>query len=838
MKKVVTVAACALLAGLLLWTWSPWSADGARTSAPEGDVAMPAVANLQPAPARPADTVRVPATSPTTTTSEGRPTIFGRLLGPAGHALAGVALELVEAGHRLERPMRIVGTSDADGRFAFRFTPVATSHYYLAARPADAACHWWSWMELQPDDSKDLGDVRLDAAATLTVRVLDGSGKLLPHPWQVRAQWSSEDAGVHSWSYDRKAIEYPTVDMDRTGTADAHGEARLVALASGRVSVTASYGHARTARATVDLDAATPAEVALRYEGPAVEGVVALRVQRPTYDGQLLDPNRVVLQGPGIAPRHPSRALRFTDVPAGSYTLTIDDPRYEPCVVPHVQPGPEFVEVALRGSATIDLRVTDVPGGKPCTRYRVTASASATPFGAGSQTELAPMADRPDGRVVLAGVLPGTWRLFIFAPGQSMGEPIADLAPREHRIVTTSFGARGSIAGTVVEHDRATPCAKMPVELLRPAEVGDSAASAVHTPLDGPPPTADEKRAARTRIAMLWTDEKGAFAFASLDPGRYVVRALTGAQVEQVVTVEAGREARPQLVLPPASWITGKLIGPEGAVFQRFYLWFESESPPSGFSRGVEADGSFRLGPISPTHGRVLLHIGNHTNPHRLLEKITLEHGAPTVRTYDVRQFWPGTARVNVASNGRPVTDFTAWLHAPGASYFTGYHEDGDRQGSATVPEVVAGRYQVTICDKTQRAWKVTLPSLLELLPGGETEFACALQLAARDVRFVDTATGEPLAATKLVLMHVEPLQEQGSDWTTDADGTVRLALPVGESFYVRRHSDVRRHVYDTGQNLVSYARIVEPMRDQPIDFVWAEGAETDPLTVRVPRMQ
>jgi hypothetical protein len=367
--------------------------------------------------------------------------------------------------------------------------------------------------------------------------------------------------------------------------------------------------------------------------------------------------------------------------------------------------------------------------------------------------------------------------------------------------------------------------------LFRPAESGDSPKSPMITLFGGGQPTPEDRLRSRVQVAMAWTDDAGAFRFGGLDPGPYVVRALVtnGTETEKAIRVEAGRDAKARLALPPAAKITGRLIGPEGATFEKFALGLETEAAPgtwsSSYSRLVERDGRFRIGPIAAARVRVFLHFGNHTNPHRVLEELALVAGSDVAREYDVRPLWPGTVEVRATRDGQPLTDFTAWLHEEGKPSYTGYQDRGNRDGLARVGQVLAGRYRVTIADRTQRAWSSTTSEVVELAPGGAAQCSVALRLVERELQLLDAKTKEPLAATKVTLLQAEPLQRQGSEWTTDAAGRLRLVLPAGEGYYLRRTADVWKVVFDPARNLVSYDAIESHLRGQPPDFVWGDVA-------------
>src|SRR5690606_24722186 len=110
----------------------------------------------------------------------GGATLVGRLLLPGGGPAPEVALSLSAQPLRARGAAswrKLEGASGPDGRFEFAFDPRSVRSLDLRAEAPGLVPRRWSWPTISPGERVDLGDVELERAATLEVRIVDARGR-------------------------------------------------------------------------------------------------------------------------------------------------------------------------------------------------------------------------------------------------------------------------------------------------------------------------------------------------------------------------------------------------------------------------------------------------------------------------------------------------------------------------------------------------------------------------------------------------------------------------------------------------------------------------------------
>lgn len=198
--------------------------------------------------------------------------------------------------------------------------------------------------------------------------------------------------------------------------------------------------------------------------------------------------------------------------------------------------------------------------------------------------------------------------------------------------------------------------------LLDPAAriTGRVVSQATGEPVRGALVRADREEVASVSI-LVSSDERGRFAFASLDPGAYQLSARLGAAVGfrtgKLAVTSAGHVDDIVITLEPAFAIIGRVLAPDGQPVGGAHLWMEESK---GFEPGVpsgpavassRSDGRYRVEGVLP--GRFW--IGAKADRHGPSRARALEVGDGDVSVDIVLAPGAGLSGVVIAHDGRPV---------------------------------------------------------------------------------------------------------------------------------------------------------------------------------------
>lgn len=372
------------------------------------------------------------------------------------------------------------------------------------------------------------------------------------------------------------------------------------------------------------------------------------------------------------------------------------------------------------------------------------------------------------------------------------------------------------IEGRVLRDD-GTPANGAQVGLFLPALVDDGDASPF-----GPQPDRPSRIHDGTRLVKRWTkcDENGLFLFGDAEPGTWIVRAEEGPLLAVASTpfALAPGDSRVDMVLqlPPAAWIEGRVIVPEGRTLENLCLELRARGEPTSArwhpSPGLElaslrcrpdADARFRFGPVetglhtvglvidtglehrgnvSPFAGSVVPVLDLYLGPGPTERDVDLRGGFPAVvavkidvEVYDPHQpDRPFTSKeignivvVLTPLDGTPARESRAFNARAGA-----VHECGP---------IAPGAWSVTARFGGMGPWTWPLATALRLDPAERVEIERRIRIARTRVRFFDDATSEPLANRPVEIGLASSSGATSYFHRTGGDGWLDLALPPGD---------------------------------------------------------
>jgi hypothetical protein len=312
----------------------------------------------------------------------------------------------------------------------------------------------------------------------------------------------------------------------------------------------------------IDVAAGQETKSDITYAGPDNDSrVVVITFCQPffVFAGE---PAEVLLSAAGFETRtatkiaHSSQSFSFEDVPPGSYTVEVRDPRFQPWWKIGVHPG-ETVKANLKGSSAASLKVVDAASGAPVEKFALDVRFDHVNFSP-NIVRILETKDSPPPSGLFDGLIPHDQTLIVHAEGFAAYEvPVPDLKPGETRALVARVGLGAALAGRVV-----TGSAKKPL----------IAAHVALFPVSNTDQDSAFSRGERDPNAR--SSESGAegrFSFDRVPPGSYMLRASSGklfaAQQKVTVTDNKG-PSEIEIVLPAPAYLVGKLIGPDGANFE------------------------------------------------------------------------------------------------------------------------------------------------------------------------------------------------------------------------------------------------------------------------------
>lgn len=711
--------------------------------------------------------------------------------------------------------------TDSSGRFETSFLAPRAYAFSLRSKLEGYAADRWNWVELLPGSQLDLGTIALRKGGTIDGQLLRSDGSLVVgESWRIQAR---EQAAP---SANGRCAIYHNVDLN-----EQTGRFRLEDLPPGSVRVEArSKLFGKTTGRTIQVKASTSTSVDLLHTGasPTARLVLLMRHSYSTFLAapapekiRLLDDsvgNPIAKRLDGV----PS-AFYFDELLPGSYTIEIDDPRFE-LVRGEALPTGVPIEVQLQGSASLSLAVRDSSGqtvpidGVRLECLDVLALEAGLPAledaSAGPRIRhLDADSELLDGEQ-LHGLIPGSYRLRV--DGGVAGSStvlVQNLAAGEERVVEVNLSNAGTsgVHGWVVDAS-GWPASSVEVLLVHSASESDSPASPVLG--KGEMVWPDTKH--RKLIASQATDNEGRFAFDHPGPGSFAV-------VAQDQSLKAGSDSFEltagvghgdlELRLPARASLQGHISGPltSSTAGLRVLVAPASTDPKSMefavvLARGprpLNADGSFEVlglvsGPTTvflflPRAARapggdgsnfvteVGLSGSSGDDDYVALPTFELSPGINT-REFDIAEVFPSHAQVEVRVDGLLAPELLVQL-GRSESFGQGGGRIGYTDSNGTAASIVdfPGSRWVEVQDR-KKGWRYCEPVPLELSPGGSASTSVEIELREGHLSLIDEQ-GQAIAGAAVQVT----LEEGGkSGWvgplrTTDANGRLEMTLVPGE---------------------------------------------------------
>lgn len=707
--------------------------------------------------------------------------VRGRLFDPDGAPVPGAELTLHGWGRSGKSEKQdVTSSSAADGTFEISITPNEENQYTLRVDHTELARIGWRWHELTKGQEIDLGDVTMPWTGRIEGRLLNKDrepiGDTRPIQIVIHAEPEGHFVPHRGTVYSASGVVDPltsTFVMER------------VPVGRSRLKLESYLGWSEGPEVEVTARGLTPIDVV--YTGHALRNVIYVAAMG-------VDSEHIRLTGSAIEPRFPERALApsyshvFEDVPDGSYTITMDDPRYVSVVLEDIEPGPVPVLIRRKASSGLLLTVVDAEDGSIISSYTYNGDA------AGSGRENEPT-------FLIEGLRSGRDVEYrIGAPGyaEAVGE-LEPLQPGEIRSVRIELTPPGRIHG-VVRFENGEPAPSTKVSLYLPAEADDSSASIFL------PETVHTGGRSRYRLERESkdTDTSGYFEFPGLSSDRYILLAKspTGLiTVRDSIHIDASdREPEVELTLPPGVSLHGRVHGPEGSVGSPLWLFFGADysdvpvfkfvarsTKGAGFE--IDVDGSYRTTWLPPGRLHVWAGLDEYARPRiEALELGPIDLSAPGVvrRDFDLGEEYPGTLDIRVRVNGEPsiardvsilAMESSKNIHVNDWLQGAVDQKPTDSEGRLRLP-LFGGQYRVAIVDSR---WVHMLPNPVPVHPGETESITIDVALFAATIQVVDAATGDALRDAE-VLVRTKGLGNAGRAANlTDPQGHLELELPEGE---------------------------------------------------------
>ncbi|MCP3917388.1 MAG: carboxypeptidase regulatory-like domain-containing protein [bacterium] len=715
--------------------------------------------------------------------------VHGRLVDTQGAPVAGATVKIHGWGANSDRIQRY-GTpedwkdpetvSDTDGRYAFSFVSPRAFQYTLQVEHADYGKIRWRWHKIDPAQDLDVGTGVLEAPAVITGYVVGSDGELLVEGWFVGA-WHHPAEG----SGDRESIvSYAAIDPEE-------GTFRIADLPPGRVELSArDRNGVETAEKRIETKAGEIAEVELEVDGPDPRKRILLNVfPRPYSVFPAERTVHAVAEGGRRYPLVPvpgrTNDWHVIELIPGTYTVEIDDPRFEPWRQEGVSTGTQ-VTAHLKGSAALRLHVV-TPGGGAAThygvriRYRREGSSPRTVVLA-EDGAAAPV----DGRI--DGVVPGDFELEVRVPDwPAQYVVVGALAAGETRELTVSVTGGLPLSGTVLRAD-GSPAPGVAVQLTRGDVPGHDLAPGTRIS------TWMEVQGKQRAVRILYRDQEtrtgadGTFAFPRCTASEYAVRVVASpyAFVDRVVALEA--DASPVTIpLAPLGDAELTVLLPADAARDDIAVRLRRvDHVDRGHERPapIGPDGACLLEGL-PTGSRTFLaaitfHENSTDFTMRQIElgSLVIRAGERARATYDLRESFPVAGTVSVTIAGEPLPSRSQAVLQPEKGTPRRFRQNWAPQSKGRYKYLVeAGAYRV-IVSAYDAGWIWTSPAF-RLERGGESDQVIDVPLVQRTLRVLDPE-GQPLAGREITWWS-HRLRPGSAKAQTDREGRLTLELPPGK---------------------------------------------------------
>jgi len=792
---------------LALWRGTPAAPAGSAPSSASGHAASVELVGVEPFATDPAAS-RVEVApeaegdrSAVATSGERDPRLAelrGRFLLEGGAPAVGTKVQFRGSSGNSQRLMKhgkpedwknLEAVCDSGGRFVVRFDPPRAYQFFLDASYAGCVTARWRWHELEPGSTTDLGDVVLVRGGVVTGRVLDAEGRSTRVGWMVYAQARATTGG--------EGGDSPRV----MGSADPEtGEFRLEAVPSGPVELTAYSKIANWIEGPqVEVRAGETVEADICYSGPDNSRRIVVSTSTRPFHSFSYDVGEIRLEGPGLEPRlarhveGSSQSFAFDDVPPGSYSITIHDPKFEPWRQDGVSPG-QAVDAKLVGPCSVRLSVRDAATDAVVERFGLRVRFERVSFFPKLFEVFGADAEPPPGGVV-EGLIPVDQTLIVLADGYSPCElPLAGLQPGESRSLVAELRPGTSVVARVLEADGTTPAPGLEVVLEgnRPSEPGATRIVSADDP---------------SRLEAT-TGADGRASFPAVTAGSYTLRAertpLVQARIEDLSIADSDTERVVDLVLPASGWLVGRLLGfdqdpAEGCTVvvlptalapeERARLGFPLLRGPESDPNAVALDGSFRAGPL--VAGRCTVQVRYPTvmvrqnassswglpGPTIELGEVEIPPGGELRRDFDVRGRLPGAIDVIVRLEGARALDAYVLVLAadPSAERGRGVIElDGEGRGRSG--PIAPGRVTLAVQARDD-SWSWSLPEARTVVSRETLSVALDISLAGGKLQLVDAVSGAPLADRRVMLRRATGSGELPIWLSTNGEGRLEPRL-------------------------------------------------------------
>ncbi|MFM7298587.1 MAG: hypothetical protein ACKO4Q_15390, partial [Planctomycetota bacterium] len=585
--------------------------------------------------------------------AELRDRMRGRLLRADGAPAAGVPLELQRwaAGSEQDEAPFVAATTDDAGRFDFEVTSRPEQSLRLVARVEEHAPARWWFPKRDPGSTYDAGEVRLERATALTLRIVDGAGVPLGAGWQGIVEVSPVEPGPGIESYFARE------------TCDAvSGSARFESLPAREVRVSARHvtGH------VIDFTTVDPTRLQgafeLVYDGPRPEHRIAVTFRLPRGVSRPPALASISLECPlghvhaGSTEALGRTTVTFDGVEAGAHVLRVEDPLFQPAKLRDLHPGRGTERLELVGSAALRLQVLDAVGAAPRRRWKLSSlgtferpsfepylwAEGATWPAEGVRVQVVPVDARM--RLEIEGALDRDLELLGLAPGET-------------RSITIDLGREGhSLAGRVIQlSESAIPNQR--VRLVRGERPPHARAADATVVVAGELLPAPQ--------ASLSVDADGSFRFDGLEPGRWTVATEWGPWLGTFATCELPLQ-KPLVLEPPIHGsVAGTIVFPKDARTDHVGLLVRELAPERAghvlgtleSGRALDDRGRFLLGCVPTGELELLLAVTDHERGSARtfawpLARLQAEEGLRGDFEVDARAAFPASVTVEVTVDG------------------------------------------------------------------------------------------------------------------------------------------------------------------------------------------
>jgi len=677
---------------------------------------------------------------------------------------------------------------DADGRFSLRFDPPRAYQFVLDCSLPGCAEASWRWGELEPGKLKDLGEVTLPRGGTIIGRVLDGQGNPTQDNWMVYADGGTVARG------DGADATRAHAQADRSS-----GAFRLESLPPGHVELKA---HSEIANwidgPTVEVRAGETVEANIQYAGPDnSRRITVVTFARPfyTFDD---DVGEIVLSAPGMEPRkakkiaQSSQSFSFDDLEPGSYSITIDDPKFRPWRKDGVQPG-QRVDARLTGAASVSLAVVDAASRAPVEHYTLRVRFVNVNFSP-NQFEVFNANRNPPTGGLIEGLIPHEQTLSVIAEGYAPCElHIESLEPGEVRALTAELRRGATVVVRVLESDGKTPRAGISVTLGPSAPPGQE--NDIWT-----------RSAAGPSQREATSDADGRASFGAIAAGTYALHAeltpLLATDLDALAIAVTDTEKVVDVCLPASGSLVGRVLGfekapvagctllvlplnldPEQLDELEFLLDVSKRPAPNS----VAVDGTFRTGPLRVGKSRVSLQYPEtrvHDGANRSwgqpgtrieLGEVEIPAGRELQKDFELVGKLPGRIEVEMRVNGTPATDARVDISSTDQAQSGGVIEL-DANGRGVSGPIAPGPVKFVVTGPRGR-WSWSPPGSWTVASEGTLRVSWDAPLVDGSLQLVDAVSGVGLAK-KLVLVRPDtPESGHAVQGETDAQGKLELRL-------------------------------------------------------------